>query len=298
MAAEGNYGNLQFTLSNGVKMPAVGLGTYRIRNNEVLYKAVDCALEAGYRLFDTAAVYHNEQYLGNALRELLPKYGLTRQDIYITTKLSPSDLGGSNVAKAFNTSLENLSLDYIDLYLIHFPGASKIPAQSSKNAELRIETWNEITKLYDQGKVKAIGVSNFTVRHLTELAKATAVEPMLNQVEWHPHYYQPLLLQYCNDHKIRLQAYCSFGGLAISNSSLMEDPVVVDIAQKYNATSAQILLAWALHQGIAVIPKSTTEHRIKENIQLNFKLTTEDISQINTLGSINCKYSWDPTPIA
>ncbi|XP_034829357.1 uncharacterized oxidoreductase YtbE-like [Maniola hyperantus] len=297
MAAEGNFSDIQFTLSNGVKMPAVGLGTYRIRNNEVLYNAVDNALEAGYRLFDTAAVYQNEQYLGNALRDLLPKYGLTRQDIFITTKLSPSDLGG-NVSKAFNTSLENLGLEYIDLYLIHFPGASRIHAQNSNNAELRIETWNAFTKLYDQGKVKAIGVSNFTVRHLTELAKATTVGPMVNQVEWHPHYYQRDLQQYCKDHNILLQAYCSFGGLAVSNNSLMEDLVVVDIAAKYNATSAQVLLAWALHRGVAVIPKSTTPQRIKENIQLNFKLSESDLSQIDKLGAVNCKYAWDPNPVA
>lgn len=121
---------------------------------------------------------------------------------------------------------------------------------------------------------------------------------VLIQVEWHPHYYQPDLLKYCNDHNILLQAYCSFGGLAISNSSLMEDRVVVDIAQKHKATSAQVLLAWALHRGVAVIPKSTTPQRIKENIQLNFKLAEDEVSQIDTLGAKNCKYAWDPNPVA
>ncbi|XP_023937841.2 uncharacterized oxidoreductase YtbE [Bicyclus anynana] len=301
MAAKGkeNYGDLQFNLSNGVTMPAVGLGTYRVRNSEELYVAVDNALEAGYRLFDTAAVYYNEKHLGHALRRLLPKYGLQRKDIFITTKLSPSDLGGASVvSNALNTSLDNLGLDYIDLYLIHFPGAAGIPAQSPKNAELRVEAWTEIIKQYKLGKIKAIGVSNFTVRHLTQLANATDLTPMVNQVEWHPHYYQPDLLQYCNDHNIRLQAYCSFGGLAINNKSLFDDLVVVDISRKHSATPAQVLLSWAVHQGVAVIPKSTTPQRIKENIQLNFGLSDKDISQINSLGAVNCKYAWDPNPIA
>ncbi|CAH0720026.1 unnamed protein product, partial [Brenthis ino] len=298
MAAKQNLGDLQFVFRNGVKMPAVGLGTYRVRDNEVLHRAIDYALGAGYRLFDTAAVYHNEKFLGNALRQLLPKHGLVREDVFITTKLSPSDLGGEFVQNAFETSLQNLGFDYIDLYLIHFPGAARINAQNPRNAALRVETWDAFTKLYEQGKVKAIGVSNFTVKHLSQLAEGSNVLPMVNQVEWHPHYYQTDLLNYCESNNIRLQAYCSFGGLAISNNSLVDDPIIKDISRTYQVTPAQVLLAWAIQKGVAVIPKSTNEHRIKENIQINFRLSQNDLSLINSLGSINCKYAWDPNPIA
>lgn len=298
MPGEGNLGDAKFILKNGIKMPAVGLGTYRIRNSDVLFRTVDCALAAGYRLFDTAAVYQNELFLGYALRKLLPKHGLTREDVFVTTKLSPAALSGDLVADAFRKSFDNIGLDYIDLYLIHFPGAAKLNAQSPQNKELRIEAWKEFIKLYDQGKVKAIGVSNFTITHLTELIEATGIEPMVNQVEWHPHYFQPDLLQYCDSHNIRLQAYCSFGGLAVSNNTLMEEPIVRQIYAKYKATPAQVLLAWSLQRGVAVIPKSLTPHRIKSNIQINFRLTQEDLAQLDTLGAANMKYSWDPKLVA
>lgn len=298
MAGKQHLGNLQFTLRNGVKMPAVGLGTFRVRDSEVIYKAVDYALAAGYRLFDTAAVYQNEKFLGNALKQLLPKYGLVREDIFVTTKLSPSDLGAKYVQSAFDTSLRNLGLDYIDLYLIHFPGAAKINAQSPKNASLRMETWKVFTKLYDEGKVRAIGVSNFTVKHLAQLMESSDVAPMVNQVEWHPHYYQNDLLKYCVSNDIRVQAYCSFGGLAVSNTSLIDDPIIKDISRQQQASPAQVLLAWAVEKGVAVIPKSTNQHRIIENIQINLNLSHKDISLIDSLGSANCKYAWDPNPIA
>ncbi|XP_050348466.1 uncharacterized oxidoreductase YtbE-like isoform X1 [Nymphalis io] len=298
MPGEGNLGDVKFILRNGVKMPAVGLGTFRIRNSEVLYRTVDYALEAGYRLFDTAAVYQNELFLGYALRKLLPKHGLTREDVFITTKLAPADLSGDRVADAFKKSSDNIGLDYIDLYLIHFPGAANINAQNPKNAVLRVEAWKEIIKLYDQGKAKAIGVSNFTIKHLTELAEATDVEPMVNQIEWHPHYYQDDMLQYCESHNIRIQAYCSFGGLAVSNNTLMEESIVREIYGKYKATPAQVLLAWSLQRGVAVIPKSLTPHRIKSNIQINFRLSQEDLVRLDSLGKANIKYAWDPHNIA
>nr|XP_032516739.1 uncharacterized oxidoreductase YtbE-like isoform X1 [Danaus plexippus plexippus] len=296
--ADQNFAEVKFTLRNGIKMPAVGLGTFRIRDPAVVYSAVDSALAVGYRLFDTAAVYQNERFLGDALRDLLPKYGLQRSDIYVTTKLSPSDQSAELVPKAFSKSLENLGLQYIDLYLIHFPGAARINSSDPKNEALRNETWNAITKLYDTGKVKAIGVSNFTVRHLRQLQKSSTIEPMVNQVEWHPHYYESDLLEYCNTHNIRLQAYCSFGGQAIRNNSLMEDPVVRDISAKHNATPAQVLLTWALQRGIAVIPKSVTPQRIKENIQLSMRMSPEELSLLDSLRNNGLKYAWDPNPIA
>ncbi|CAG9130487.1 unnamed protein product [Plutella xylostella] len=289
----------KFVLNNGLEMPAVGMGTYRIRNESVLMQAVDDALRTGYRMFDTAAVYGNEQYLKKAFNQLLPKYGLEREDIFITTKMAPSDHGGNEITeKAFLKSLDNLGLEYIDLYLIHFPGTARIPTTDPRNKELRGNTWAKLVEIYDSGKVKAIGVSNYTVRHLKELAaNSHGLMPAVNQVEWHPYYFQPELLKYCNDNDILLQAYCSLGGTSAQNASLLEDPVVVNIAKKLNVTRPQLLLAWAIQQGVAVIPKSTNPEHIKQNIELEFVIPKSDLEALNGLGRNNIKYAWDPSEV-
>ncbi|CAH0402014.1 unnamed protein product [Chilo suppressalis] len=289
-----------FTLNNGTKMPAVGLGTYRIRNSELLMKTVDYALGAGYRMFDTAAVYGNEVHLKNALNCLLPKYGLMREDIFITTKLSPADHGSPDVVNnAYKRSLDNLGLDYVDLYLVHFPGSAKIPAEDPRNPKLRDSTWAGMTKLYDDGLVNAIGVSNFNIRHLKDIMNCNhGVVPAVNQVEWHPYYHQKDLLKFCKQNDILLQAYCSLGGTSASNTDLLDDPVVKKIAMKHEATCAQVLLVWAVQQDVAIIPKSTNLGRIKENITFNFKLTCEEIKALDALGEHNIKYAWDPNTVA
>ncbi|KAM3968525.1 putative oxidoreductase YtbE [Aphomia sociella] len=301
MAASTDFAyNAKFTLCNGTIMPAVGLGTYRIRRADVIMNTVDYALDAGYRMFDTAAVYGNEYHLKDAFQTLLPKYGLEREDIFITTKLSPSDHGSREVTeRAYRKSLENLGLEYVDLYLIHFPGTSRIPSDDVLNIKIRNQTWAGLAKLYDEGLVKAIGVSNFTVRHLREIMSTNhGVVPTVNQVEWHPYYYQSDLLEYCKTNNIVLQAYCSFGGTSSANMSLMQDPAVKNIAKKLNVTCAQVLLKWALQQGVAVIPKSTNPDRIRENISLKFKIPEEDIKALNALGKHMIKYAWDPNPVA
>ncbi|CAG9781944.1 unnamed protein product [Diatraea saccharalis] len=289
-----------FTLNNGVQMPSVGLGTYRIRNGELLKNVVDYALDAGYRMFDTAAVYGNEIHLKNALDHLLPKHGLTREEIFITTKLSPADHGNADVvANAYRRSLDNLGLDYIDLYLVHFPGSAKIPAEDFRNTKLRDATWAGMTKLYDDGLVNTIGVSNFTIRHLKDIMNSNhGVIPAVNQVEWHPYYHQNDLLKFCKENDILLEAYCSLGGTSASNNDLLLDPVVKKIAKKHEATCAQVLLVWSLQQDIAIIPKSTDPNRIKENITYNFKLTNEEMKALDGLGERNIKYAWDPNIVA
>ncbi|XP_050683658.1 glyoxal reductase-like [Leptidea sinapis] len=298
MATSGppDFGKTNIILKNGYKIPAVGIGTYRVRNYEDMYMLVDGALAAGYRLFDTASVYNNEHWLGAALRTLLPKYELDRRDIFITTKLGPSDHGKDAALKAFTKSLNNLNLGYIDMYLIHFPGASKVDSKSPKNAELRAESWKALEELYSEGKLNAIGVSNYTVKHLEEIISNHSNVPVVNQVEWHPFYYQMDLLDFCRKNSIVMQAYCSFGGTSNGDSSLLEHPLVNCIANNHSISAAQVLLLWALQQGIMVIPKSTKSEHIHQNIQLQDRLSSNEIELLFDLG-LQPKIAWDPTSI-
>lgn len=288
-----------FSLNNGYSMPAVGLGTYRIRCDDVIMKVVDEALAAGYRLFDTAAVYHNEVKLKKAFQTLLPKYGLEREEIFVTTKLCTSNHGGIDVVrKAYEQSLENLGLDYVDLYLIHFPGTAKLATYDKKNTELRNTTWASLVELYDLGLVNAIGVSNFTVQHLKQLIKNNhGVIPAVNQVEWHPFYYQNELLSFCKENDIVLQAYSSLGGTSVNNDKLLKHPAVTKIAKELEVSNSQVLLGWALQQDVAVIPKSVNPDHIKQNISLNFTIPNEYMRTLNNLGSYKIKYAWDPSVI-
>ncbi|XP_075990807.1 putative oxidoreductase YtbE [Anticarsia gemmatalis] len=294
-----SYTTTKFTLNNGTTIPGVGFGTYRIRCGDVIMKVVDEALAAGYRMFDTAAVYHNEGHLKKAFQTLLPKYGLEREEIFITTKLSPSDHGSLEVVrKAYKHSLDNLGLDYVDLYLIHFPGTAKLACDDKRNIDIRNMTWASLVDLYDNGLVNAIGVSNFTVKHLQQLLRSNhGVIPAVNQVEWHPFYHQQELLDYCKENDILLQAYCSLGGTSANNDSLLKHPLVTKIANKLEVTNAQVLLRWALQQDIAVIPKSTDPRHIKDNIALNFTIPNEDMRILSDLGSHKIKYAWDPSVV-
>ncbi|KAJ8737206.1 hypothetical protein PYW07_000477 [Mythimna separata] len=286
----------KFVLNNGHTMPAVGLGTYRMRDQEEVLEVVNHALAAGYRMFDTAAVYRNESFLKEAFRRLLPRYDLDRDDIFITTKLSPAEHGRPEVIKkAYANSLENLGTEYIDMYLVHFPGSARIAVDDKKNTELRHATWESMVELYDAGKVNGIGVSNFTNYHLELLMERNhGVVPAVNQVEWHPFYYQTELLDYCKANDIVLQAYCSLGGKSVSNNELLLHPSVTKIAQTLGVTNAQVLLKWARQQNVAIIPKSTNPVHIKQNISLNFEISPEDMRILNNLNKNPVKYAWDP----
>lgn len=280
------------TLNNGIQMPILGFGTYLIRSDDI-YGALDVALAAGYKHIDTAAVYHNEEAIGAALQELLPKYNLTRKDIFITTKLSPKHLGG-NIHTVVLTSLKNLRTSYVDLYLIHWPGAQGIPESSPENAAKRIDTWKKLIELHagGQGVLKAIGVSNYLPRHLEETVSSTGVPPAVNQVEFHPHYRHPdEMYAICGKYNIFLQAYASLGGG--SNNNLLTEKVVKEIAKRHEVTPAQILLRWSLQSGYLIIPKSITPERIRTNAMLDFTLLTGDMLQITSM-SIRQKYSWNP----
>ncbi|PNF38295.1 putative oxidoreductase [Cryptotermes secundus] len=269
------------------------VGTYRIHGQSVIHRVIEAGLKAGYRAFDTAAVYRNEEAIGLALKTLLPKFSLSREDIFLTTKLG--DHGVGTTTKAVKSSLKKLGTSYVDLYLVHWPGVSRLPVYSPDNAIIRSDTWRELVTLHRQGLLRAIGISNYTVQHLKELIENShGVIPAVNQVEYHPHYKQPELLKFCQDRGILLQAYCSLGGS--SDRRLLEDATVGAVAKKLDRSPAQVLLCWALQQGIGVIPKSVSPDHISDNIKLDFIISESDMVTLNSIPVVE-KYAWDPTPV-
>ncbi|XP_063591277.1 uncharacterized oxidoreductase YtbE-like isoform X2 [Penaeus indicus] len=259
------------TLASGVCMPLVGLGTYKTRGKDLIHSVIKAALLAGYRAFDTAAVYRNETEIGDALKQLLPEFGLERKDVFITSKLSPQDHGFERSLQAFELSLSNLQLTYLDLYLIHWPGVQKLKSDDALNQHLRGQSWKALESIHKSGKVRAIGVSNYTVGHLEDLLKTASVVPHVNQ------------------------AYSSLG-TTVEVSPLRQDPRVLRIASRLSRSPAQVLLRWATQQGVSVLPKSTNTSHITENIQLDFNLTAEDFAELSSL-STSQKYAWDPSTI-
>jgi diketogulonate reductase-like aldo/keto reductase len=248
---------LYTTLNNQIEMPLLGLGVYDMHNSEAEY-AVENALEIGYRLIDTAAIYRNETEIGNAVR----KSGVPRKDIFITTKVDNVDQGYDKTLKAFEVSLKKINCDYIDLYLVHWP-----------LKKTRKETWSALEKLYDEKSVRAIGVANYLVPFLNELENYSAIVPAVNQVEFSPYLFLSDLLAYCKTHKIQLQAYSPLvRGMRFNDSKLLL------LAKKYDKTPAQIILRWALQLGVSTIPKSSNLERLKENFDVfHFEISNEDM---------------------
>lgn len=286
---------MKFKLQSGKFMPLIGFGTYLITGDQLIHQVLDEALAAGYRHIDTATVYHNETSIGQALKVLLPKYNLKREDIFITSKLAPIDQG-EGAFSAVQESLKKLDCGYLDLYLIHWPGAGRLPVNSQENNKLRSKSWESLAKAVKAGLVKDIGVSNYTVKHLNELlTNDYGVKPSVNQVEWHPKFHQPELLNLCRQEGILLQAYSSLGGTG--NSNLIRDPTVVQIAAQLQKTPAQVLLRWAVQQNIGIIPKARTEEHIKSNIDLNFEIPVEMMTRLSNLNS-NEKFAWNPEVVA
>ncbi|KAF3836943.1 hypothetical protein F7725_004407, partial [Dissostichus mawsoni] len=262
-------------LNTGVQMPLLGLGTYKLVGPEDVYQAVDAALAAGYRSFDSAAVYRNEADLGRVLKELLPKNGLTREDVFITSKLGPKDQGRERWKEP------SLDLGYIDLYLIHWPGTQGRVVNDQRNPGNRAESWAALEKLHAQGKLKAIGVSNYTPAHMRELIQSCKIPPALLQVEFHPRLCQTELRKVCEEYEVCFQAYSSLG-----KGELVTDPVVLEV-----------LLRWAVQQGVPVLPKSSNPDRIKDNAKL-FDFTLSD-TDMDRLSALDCehKYCWDPSEV-
>lgn len=266
-----NHNIPQLTLSNGVTLPAIGLGTYKSTHQEAIQNTI-AALECGYRLIDTAMLYQNETEVGKAIRIS----GVSRAEIRVTTKLWRTDLGYENVKPAFDRSLQLLGLEYIDLYLIHWPAHAGI---SDKWNEINEGTWRAMEEIYESGQVKAIGVSNFLTHHLEDLLKSCRIKPMINQIEFHPGYTQPEICQLCRSEQILLEAWAPLG-----RAEILSTPAIQQIAKKYQKSPAQITLRWAIQQQVIPIPKASGRMRLEENISIfDFQLTDEEIQDINHL---------------
>ncbi|MFD5630848.1 aldo/keto reductase [Streptomyces sp. NPDC127072] len=247
-------------------MPQLGFGVWQVPDDEA-ERAVATALEAGYRSIDTAAIYGNEEGTGKGLAAS----GVAREELFVTTKLWNADQGYDSTLRAFDVSLEKLGLDYVDLYLIHWPS----PARGKF-----VDTYKAFEKLLADGRTKAIGVSNFLPEHLDSLFEATSVVPAVNQIELHPHLQQVAAREYHAERGIATEAWSPLG----SGKGLLEVPAIVAIAQKHGRTPAQVVLRWHLQLGNVVIPKSVTPSRIRENIDVfGFSLDTEDIAAISAL---------------
>ncbi len=254
-------------LNQGTEMPWLGLGVFLSEPGRPTEQAVRWALEAGYRLIDTAAMYHNEADVGRAVRGS----GVPREDVFVTTKLWFTDHGYGSALKAGRESLERLGLDYIDLYLIHWPRAP--------TPEARLDTWRAFEVLQKEGVCRAIGVSNYTVRHLEELRKHSSVFPAVDQVEFHPWVYDPEFLEYVVGHGIRPEAYSP-----LTRGRSLNDPIVGAIAKAHGRSPAQVLIRWGLQHGIIEIPKSVHRERIFENARVfDFALSSDEMRRLDAL---------------
>lgn len=264
-------------LHNGVDMPRLGLGVYKVEEGQQVEKTIKTALELGYRSIDTAAFYQNEEGVGNAVRQS----GIDRKELFITTKVWNSDQGYDQTLRAFDESMNKLNLEYIDLYLVHWPVKGKY-----------LDTWKALETLYKEGRVRAIGVSNFKIHHLDDLLNNSELKPVINQVELHPRLSQPELREYCKDKEIAVEAWSP-----IARGRLLDDPILMKIAEKHGKSTAQVILRWHLQNDVVIIPKSVTPARLKENIELfDFDLNADEMSQIDSLNR-NERFGADPDQI-
>jgi len=261
-------------LNNGVKMPWLGLGVYKLRDGEETVRVVKKAIEIGYRSIDTAALYGNEQGVGQAIKES----DIAREELFVTTKVWNDRQGYETTLKAFEESRKKLDLDYLDLYLIHWPVAGKYK-----------ETWKALEKLYKEGYIRAIGVSNFQINHLQDLLEDSEMVPMVNQVEYHPYLTQKELHRFCKKHQIQLEAWSP-----LVRGKILNHPYVTELSRKYHKTPAQIILRWDLQHEVVTIPKTSQVNRLKENADIfDFELHSEDMQQLDQLDQ-NLRVGPDP----
>lgn len=265
------------TLNNGLKIPTVGLGLWQVKDQETFVDAFDAAYKAGYRLFDSAQFYRNEQYIKVSIQKLK----LKREDLFITSKIAVNNFGYNKTKKSFDQTLDNIGSSYIDLMLLHFPVSI-----------LRKKSWMALEEYYESKKARSIGVSNYTIRHLEELKKYSKITPVINQVELHVFLQQPDLIKYCEDHNIKIEAYSPLAhGLPFDNQD------IIKIAKKYNKSYAQIMLKFLLQLGLIIIPKSVTESRIIENINIfDFEIDAKDMNQLKKLNK-DLRTCWNPTMV-
>jgi len=250
-------------LNNRVKMPWLGFGTYKVENGQSVIASVKEALNVGYSHIDTASFYNNEAGVGTAIKES----GVPREEIFLVSKVWNSDQSYEKTLKAFEASINKLGTDYLDLYLIHWP------------TPLHNEAWRALEKLYKEGYIRAIGVSNFTNDHLKDLMESAEIMPMVNQVEFHPLLIQNQLREFCKNNSIQLEAWSP-----LMRGKIFEIPILEELAKKYKKTISQIVLRWDLQMGVVTIPKSTTPSRIKENAEIfDFEISKEDMIKIQQL---------------
>lgn len=255
---------------NGRTMPKIGLGTYRVKDSDECRESVKHAIEQGYRSIDTAMIYGNEETVGQGIKEGLKSTGLSREDLFITSKLWLTDFGRQNVEEAYRQSVEKLGLDYLDLYLMHWPGT---------NEAVMIDSWRGMEDLYKQNQVKNIGVSNFTPEHFEALLAQVSIKPVINQVEFHPYLTQNKLRKYLEAQNIIMESWSP-----LINSQILHDDVINEVANEVGKTPAQVVIRWNIQHDVVVIPKSVTPHRIEENLDVwNFELSDNQMERIDQL---------------
>ena len=255
---------------NGRTMPKIGLGTYRVKDSDECRESVKHAIEQGYRSIDTAMIYGNEETVGQGIKEGLKSTGLSREDLFITSKLWLTDFGRQNVEDAYRQSVAKLGLDYLDLYLMHWPGT---------NEAVMIDTWRGMEDLYKQSQVKNIGVSNFTPEHFEALLAQVSIKPVINQVEFHPYLTQNKLRKYLEAQNIIMESWSP-----LMNSQILHDEVINEVANEVEKTPAQVVIRWNIQHDVVVIPKSVTPHRIEENLDVwNFELSDNQMERIDQL---------------
>lgn len=263
-------------LNNGVEMPILGLGIYKITDKKELENAVKWAVESGYRKFDTAQFYDNEKELGEAIKNS----GLKREEAFITTKIWNTNQGYKSTRESFEESLKKLNMDYVDLLLIHWPG---------QNKERYLDTWRALENIYQSKKARAIGVSNFEIKHLNDIFANCKEAPVINQIERHPNLNRNELIDFCKNHNMFVEAWSP-----LARGKLVKNETLKSIAKKYNKTVAQIILRWDIENKVVAIPKSVTKKRIEENINIfDFKLDAEDLKKIDSMNN-NERTGLDP----
>ncbi len=265
-------------LSSQTKIPQLGFGTWLIKDEAECKKAVKTAVKTGYRHFDTAQIYENEQFVGQALKGS----GVPRNELFITTKIWTENMHWDDLEPSFSESLKKLQTDYVDLLLLHFPVT-----------ELRRPAWRRMQDIYKSGRAKAIGVSNYTINHLEELLNECSVKPAVNQVELHVFLQQPVLIKYCKDNGIVVEAYSP-----LAHNYKMDNKVIEAIAEKHGKSYAQIMIRWCIEKELVPLPKSAHLKRIKENFEVfDFSLDSNDLDQLKGLDK-GMRTCWDPTHVA
>ncbi len=262
---------IEYQLNNGTKIPSIGFGTYKATEDEGR-KAIQYALESGYRLIDTAAFYFNEGTVGRAIKAS----NVSREEMIITTKVWREELGYENTKKAFKKSLSKLELDYIDIYLIHWPANAR---NYDNWQQVNQDTWRAMEELVDEGKIKTIGLSNFTLTYLRPLLDHARIKPAINQIEFHPGYWQPQLYDFCQNEDILIEAWSP-----LARGRVFQNVLLQQISAKHNKSIAQICLRWCVEKGVIPIPKSSTPERIEANKDIfDFQLSTQEVRQIDAL---------------